>query len=90
MTTAMEGRACDPFALPKDPFVSEIFLGTYATEGAPGDAVDPLAKDKEKEMKKEKEICPTGFQQAAMRSPPEKASGVPPTSRALPIRRRRR
>jgi hypothetical protein len=54
MTTAMEGRPCDPFAEPKEPFVAEEFLGTYATEGAPGDAVDPLAKDKDKKDKDKK------------------------------------
>ena len=54
MTTAMEGRPCDPFPEPKEPFVAEEFLGTYATEGAPGDAVDPLAKDKDKKDKDKK------------------------------------
>ena len=54
MQVAMEGRACDPFPDPKEPFVAQEFLGTYATEGAPGDAVDPLAKDKKDKNKKDK------------------------------------
>ncbi len=45
MTTAMVGRKCDPFPEPTEPFVSKPFFGEYATTGAPGDAVDPLAKD---------------------------------------------
>jgi len=33
--------------------VAVEFLGTYATEGAPGDAVDPLEKDKKEKKKKD-------------------------------------
>jgi len=52
MTVAMEGRPCKEFPQPKEPFKAIDFAGTYATEGAPGDAVDPLAKDKNKKDKK--------------------------------------
>ena len=76
----MEGRACDPFALPKDQFVSEIFLGTYATEGAPGDAVDPLAKDKEKDKKKKGDKKNGGQYE----SPPNPAPTPSPTPTPKP------
>jgi len=52
MTVAMEGRPCKEFPQPKEPFKGVDFAGTYATEGAPGDAVEPLAKDKKKKDKK--------------------------------------
>lgn len=45
MVTAMAGRPCDEFAAPKEPFAAVPFFGKYATTGAPGGAVDPLAKD---------------------------------------------
>ncbi len=54
MTTAMEGRACDPFALPNELFEAVEFLGKYSIEGAPGDAVDPLEKKKKKKKEKKK------------------------------------
>jgi hypothetical protein len=43
MTSAMSTRTCKPFPEPKEPFVAVPFFGTYATAGAPGGAVDPLA-----------------------------------------------
>jgi hypothetical protein len=55
MQVAMSGRACDPFPAPKEPFVAKDFLGEYATNGAPGDAVDPLAADKNKKDTKKKD-----------------------------------
>ncbi len=55
MQVAMSGRACDPFPAPKEPFVAKDFLGEYATNGAPGDAVDPLAEDKNKKDTKKKD-----------------------------------
>ncbi len=59
MQVAMEGRACDPFPQPKEPFVSEPFLGKYATQGAPGAEVDeqgnPIGEPKDKEKKKKKD-----------------------------------
>jgi membrane peptidoglycan carboxypeptidase len=81
MTTAMEGRACDPFALPKEPFLAEEFLGTYATEGAPGDAVDPLAEDKKKKDKKPKDNKNNGGQ---YESPPNPAPTPTPTPKPKP------
>uniref|UniRef100_A0A6J5YY96 peptidoglycan glycosyltransferase n=1 Tax=freshwater metagenome TaxID=449393 RepID=A0A6J5YY96_9ZZZZ len=53
MQVAMSGRACDPFPDPTEPFVAKEFAGEYASNGAPGDAVDPLAKDKKDKGKKE-------------------------------------
>lgn len=52
MTVAMEGRPCKEFPEPKEPFKASDFAGLYATQGAPGDAVDPLAKDEKKKDKK--------------------------------------
>jgi len=43
MTSAMSTRTCKPFPDPKVPFVAVPFFGKYATTGAPGGAVDPLA-----------------------------------------------
>jgi len=51
MQVAMQGRPCDPFPDPKEPFVAQDFLGTYATNGAPGSPVDPLASNKPKDGK---------------------------------------
>ncbi len=62
MATAMKNRKCDPFPEPKEPFVSAPFFGEYATTGAPGGGVDPLAvkddaldKDDEKDKKDKKD-----------------------------------
>ena len=62
MTTAMKNRQCDPFPEPTEPFDAVPYFGEYATTGAPGGGVDPLAvkdedpdaKDKDKKDKKDK------------------------------------
>ncbi len=45
METAMEGRPCDPFPEPTEPFEAKPFFGKYASTGAPGGGDDPLAED---------------------------------------------
>ena len=55
MSTAMDNRRCDPFPEPTEPFVSKPFFGDYASTGAPGDATDPLAKDKAEKDKNGKD-----------------------------------
>ncbi len=47
MQTAMQGRKCEEFPEPKEPFEGKPFFGEYASSGAPGGGDDPLAKDGE-------------------------------------------
>ena len=87
MQVAMEGRACDPFPDPKEPFVSQPFLGTYATNGAPGAAVDPLANDKNKKDKK-KDGKKKGGQYESPPNPtptPTPVPKPPPTPEPTPV-----
>jgi penicillin-binding protein 1A len=44
MQVAMQGRPCDPFPEPTEPFQPEPFFGEYAASGAPGGGKDELAK----------------------------------------------
>ncbi len=80
MTTAMAGRKCEPFPQPKVPFVAQPFFGKYATTGAPGGAVDPLAttttpSTKDKNGKKKgadnKKFPPSQYE-----SPPQQTPGT--------------
>jgi len=87
MQVAMEGRACDAFPDPKEPFVAQDFLGTYATDGAPGAAVDPLAKDKNKKDKNKKDNKNNGGQYEAPPNPKPTPTPVPtptPTPKPTP------
>ncbi len=45
METAMQGRPCDQFPEPKEPFEAKPFFGKYASTGAPGDGYDKLSED---------------------------------------------
>jgi penicillin-binding protein 1A len=42
MSVAMQGRPCDPFPSPKEPFEPEPFFGEYAANGAPGKSAEEL------------------------------------------------
>ena len=85
MTVAMDGRSCKEFPEPKDPFVAVPFFGTYATDGPPGLAVDPLAIDttpkdstKDKKKKDKNKKYPSNQYEA----PPQKAPNVDTTPAA--------
>ena len=41
----MQGRPCDPFPEPTEPFEAKPFFGKYASTGAPGGGDDPLSED---------------------------------------------
>ena len=79
MQTAMEGRKCEPFPEPKEPFEAKPFFGEYASTGAPGGGDDPLAdqtdsattdpsNDKSKKDKTNKDYPPSQYE-----SPPQPA-----------------
>ena len=92
MQYAMESRECKPFPEPKEPFVAVPFFGKYATSGAPGGAVDPLAqgttgpggatgdgKDKKKGKGKDGKYPPDQYE-----SPPQKPPVVPTPTTPTP------
>ena len=79
MQTAMQGRPCDEFPEPKEPFEAKPFFGEYATTGAPGGGKDPLAAEDdgatdtttekdEKKDKADKKYPPSQYE-----SPPQPA-----------------
>ena len=45
METAMQGRPCNEFPEPKEPFEAKPFFGKYASTGTPGDGYDELSED---------------------------------------------
>jgi len=79
MEYAMSGRKCDPFPLPKQPFHAVPFFGHYASTGAPGGAVDPLATTTapsttgKKKSKKKDASGNTKYPPGQYQSPPQKA-----------------
>ena len=93
MTSAMSTRTCKPFPAPTEPFVSVPFFGKYATTGAPGGAVDPLAsgtsgatgatgadkKKKDKSGKGNKKYPPGQYE-----SPPQKPPVITTPKPATP------
>ncbi len=86
MSVAMEGRKCNPFPEPKEPFKASDFAGTYASEGAPGDAVDPLAKeDKPKDKKPSNKKNGGGkYPDNQYESPPQPAPKPEPAPKPTP------
>lgn len=94
MQVAMEGRRCDEFPQPKEPFEPKPFFGEYATTGAPGGGEDPLAQDDDalegeqdadedgkRERKKERD---RRYPPSQYESPPEQAP-APQRQEAAPV-----
>ncbi len=86
MAVAMKNRKCNAFPEPKEPFVPVPFFGEYATTGAPGGGVDPLAvtdedksktdEDKQKDKKKKDTKYPPTQYEAPPQPAPEPAQPV--------------